>query len=235
MEIKHLIEKHKHNDKLCIIGTANSWDKAPYNDESFDFWGLNGLHGFTDQAGLSPRFTMWFQIHKKDRVWEQPHHLSWLKNCPLPIIMQDHYKEIPTSIRYPKEEIQEKYRPYFESSFAWMFTLAMEMGYKEIQVFGVHVSAESEYVLQRPNVEYLLGLAEGKGIKIYVPPEADILQSRIIYGYQDKKGVLEKIDHEIEQLEKRKNEIAQKKQQLALFEAKLEGALERDKYYRRIL
>lgn len=235
MEIKELIEKHKHNDKLVIVGTANTWNKAPYDDDSFDFWGLNGLHGFTDPAGVSPRFQMWFQIHKKERVFEQEHHLAWLKACPLPILMQDHYDEIPTSIRYPKEEITSRYRSYFESTFSWMFTLAMEMGYEEIQVFGVHVSAESEYVLQRPNVEYLLGLAEGRGIKVHVPVEADILQSRVIYGYQDKKQIIDKIDHEIEQLEKRLQEVGNKKQQLALFEAKLEGALERDKYYKRIL
>ena len=235
MEIKQLIEEHKHKDKLVVVGTANSWNKAPYNDESFDFWGLNGLHGFTDNAGISPRFQMWFQIHKKERVFEQKNHLAWLKSCPLPILMQDHYEEIPSSIRYPKEEIMERYKPYFESTFAWMFTLAMEMGYEEIQVFGVHVSAESEYVLQRPNTEYFLGIAEGKGIKVYVPPEADILQSRIIYGWQDKKSVYDKIDHEIQELEKRKAEVSQKKKQLEMFEAKLEGALERDKYYKRVL
>lgn len=235
MEIKQLIEQHKHRDKLVIVGTANTWNKAPYKDESFDFWGLNGLHGFTDQAGVSPRFQMWFQIHKKERVFEQKQHLAWLKSCPLPILMQDHYEEIPSSIKYPKDEIMERYRNYFESTFSWMFTLAMEMGYEEIQVFGVHVSADSEYVLQRPNVEYLLGLAEGRGISVYVPPEADILQSRVIYGYQDKKGIYEKIDHEIAELEKRKAEVSQKKQQLAMFEAKLEGALERDKYYKRVL
>lgn len=235
MTIEELKKNCKHNDKLCIIGTASTWNKAPFNEEGCDFWGLNGLHAYTDKLGTTDKFSLWFQIHKPSRVKEQEQHFNWLKTVKFPVLMQKEFKELPTSVRYPKEEILERYRPYFESSFAWMFSLAIELGYDRIEIYGVHVSSGTEYELQRPNAEYFLGVAEGKGIEIYVPPEADILQSRVIYGYEDKDKIYNKIDHEKKTLKARRDKIQDQIQKLERINYKLEGALERDEYYKRVL
>lgn len=235
MQIEKIRENFKKNDKLCIVGTASTWDKAPYGEDNYDFWGLNGLHAYTDSIEVTDEFTMWFQMHKPDRVLEQKKHFEWLQTVPFPVMMQRVFDEIPTSLNYPKNEIVSKYRPYFESSFAWMFSLAIELGYDRIEIYGVHVSSESEYALQRPNAEYYLGIAEGRGIEVYIPPEADMLKSRLIYGYEDKTELHQKIDHEIEQLEKRNKQVINQMDRLEKIKYKLEGALERDKYYKRVL
>lgn len=235
MKVQEIKEKFKSKDKLAIVGTASTWSKAPFQDDNYDIWGLNGLHAYTDDKNVTQHFDMWFQIHRPERVKEQSEHLRWLKSADFPVMMQEKFEDIPNSVEYPKEEIVSKYRPYFESSFAWMFTLAIELGYDKIEIYGVHVSADSEYALQRPNAEYYLGIAEGKGIEVYVPNEADMLKSRVIYGYEDKEALQQKFDHEIEGLEDKLNQVNQKIDQLETLKIKLEGALERDKYWKRTI
>lgn len=46
-------------------------------------------------------------------------------------------------------------------------------------------SHNSEYHHQRPSCEYFLGIAVGLGIKIYMPPESDLLKTRFLYGFQE--------------------------------------------------
>ncbi len=235
MKITEIKKEFKENNSLCIVGTASTWKDAPYNDEEIDFWGLNGLHGYTDEEGLTSQFDLWFQIHSRERVFDQEKHLKWLQEAPMPVLMQEEFPEIPNSIKYPKDEIMLKYRPYFKSTFAWMITLAMELEYEEIYLYGVHVSAKSEYAYQKPNTEYFLGMAEAKGIDVFVPNEADILRAGKLYGYEDERALLDKFDHEIDQLKERKNEIAQRADQARIAKAKYEGAISRDKYWKRIL
>jgi hypothetical protein len=43
-------------------------------------------------------------------------------------------------------------------------------------------SHNSEYGTQKPSCEYYLGLAKGRGIKIYVPKESDLCKSYFLYG-----------------------------------------------------
>jgi hypothetical protein len=49
-------------------------------------------------------------------------------------------------------------------------------------------SHNSEYAEQRPCVEYLIGLARGKGIEVTVPATSDILKSVAQYGYESQGG-----------------------------------------------
>ena len=46
-------------------------------------------------------------------------------------------------------------------------------------------SHNSEYAEQRPSCEYYLGVAKGRGIKLYLPVESDLLKTRFIYGYDE--------------------------------------------------
>ena len=116
-----------------------------------------------------------------------------------------------------------------------MITLAMELEYEEIHLYGVHVSAKSEYAYQKPNTEYFLGMAESKGINIVVPDEADILRGGNLYAFGEEKALINKFDHELDQLKERKDEISKRAEQAKIAKAKYEGAISRDKYWRRIL
>lgn len=46
-------------------------------------------------------------------------------------------------------------------------------------------SHNSEYSIQRPSCEYFIGVAQARGIKVYIPPEADLCKTLFLYGYQE--------------------------------------------------
>jgi hypothetical protein len=77
--------------------------------------------------------------------------------------------------------------PYLESSIAYMVAQALlELKpVDRIAIFGVDLHCESEYAYQRPNLEYLIGLARGKGIKVYIPPQSALCSHAhgVPYGF----------------------------------------------------
>ena len=98
--------------------------------------------------------------------------------------MQDHYDDIPPSVRYPKEFVEAAAGDYQTSSISWMIGLAIaesfrnvEGGFREIHVYGVDMAQDTEWSEQRPACEYLLGMAHGMGIKTSVPQTSDLLKA----------------------------------------------------------
>ncbi len=61
-------------------------------------------------------------------------------------------------------------RDYFGSTFGYMLAYALLLHQSapidSIQCWGMDMDSEGEYINQRPNVEWLIGLAEGRGIKV---------------------------------------------------------------------
>lgn len=228
-------KKIKANKKLVIVGTASTWNKAPFDKNGFDFWGLNGLHGYTEPSGVTGVFSLWFQIHKREEVIEQEDHYNWLKSTEVPIVTQVPFNEFKKNLLFPKDFILNRYPHYFKSSFGWMICLAMELGYEEIQFFGVHVSSDSEYAYQKPNTEFYIGMAMGRGIRVYIPSEADIVQEGSLYAFDDTNAIREKFDHEINGLKERKEKLEDQVEKAKVMMAKYQGAIERDTYWKRQL
>lgn len=120
--------------------------------------------------------------YKADRVFEM-HDMSLLQaNRPRDIetlkdfdtlYMQEKYFDHVT--RYPFEEVAEVTGWYWNSSIAYMLALAVYEG-QDIHLCGVMMKGNDEYAYQRPNVEYLLGLAAGRGLKVSVSEESTLLQ-----------------------------------------------------------
>ena len=171
--------------KVAIVGFTTHREKAPFKDESFQIWAMNDLYRFV------PRVDVLFELHTRkllnSKNRETQAHEEWLKSSPIPVFMQEHYDDIPKSVRYPIETIVEKYGNYFTNSVSYMIALAIEEGASEIHLYGVDMAGGGEYEEQRPSVEYFLGIAKGKGIKVHVPPESELLKTMYLYGYEDEK------------------------------------------------
>jgi hypothetical protein len=136
----------------------------------------------------------YFDIHPPDlwrgqKKWD-PGYLNWLKANTVPIYMQDAYKDIPSSVRYPFETmITEFPRGYMTNSAAYMIALALMEGATRIGVFGCHYAADTEYGPQRGSMEYWLGICEGRGVHVHIPPTCDLLnRPSLLYGYQSHPG-----------------------------------------------
>ena len=61
-----------------------------------------------------------------------------------------------------------------------MVALAILRGYDEISLWGCHFTAAEEFRVQLPSVTWLIGIAEGRGVKVSVGPGAPLLMS----GYE---------------------------------------------------
>ena len=77
--------------------------------------------------------------------------------------------------------------PYLSSSIAYELALAIYEGFEEIHLYGVDLNTESEYAWQKPGVEYLLGVAVGRGIKVVLPDNCPLLKGTL-YGRGHKKA-----------------------------------------------
>jgi hypothetical protein len=157
-------------------------------------------------------------------------HLDWLKSRPFPVYLQESRPDWPNARVFPKQQILDTFakfwpwrltrrgevlpgRDYEASSPAWMLMHAIVEGYQEIHVYGIHLATEWEYVQQRPNFEWLLGVAAGMGVKVVLPQMAPIAKGTFQYAYEPKADVsLQALQIEIQQI---KQEGLTLRQQLA--------------------
>jgi hypothetical protein len=179
----------KKADKLGIIGMARtSRSDAPYDDYSWDLFGLNEALPMPWFKRKDP--TAWFQIHPKFDFCRlqnrnDPKHWQWLQeDHPFPIFMQYDFRDVPSAVRYPLEEVMDLGGMYLTSTPAMMLALGILMGYKTIGIWGVEMQHDSEYAYQKPCMEYWLGIAKGLGIEVYLPPNCALLRGNL-YAYED--------------------------------------------------
>lgn len=134
----------------------------------------------------SCRASRLFEMHDRGLL-EQPEALRsdsyWqeLAETPQPIYMQQHWDDIPSSVAYPLEAIKDSVfkgfpraswdaqRDWYNSSPAYMIAMAIHEGATTIGLYGIDVLDDSEFMLERPCLEYLIGLAVGRGIEVVIP------------------------------------------------------------------
>lgn len=184
-----LFPEYRHADRVAIIGFARtSRDMVPWEDPNVDFWTLNEALTYDWCKCKEP--AMHWQMHpvfdymrKFNR--NDPKHWRWLQQeYPFPIMMQNKYADVPSSVAYPLHDAIQAFTMYFTSTPAYMLALAILMGYKQIDIYGIEMSADSEYVYQKAAFEYLIGFARGRGIEVYIPPKCSLLRAAL-YGYED--------------------------------------------------
>lgn len=202
-------KKKRKADKVAIVGCSHSKEFAPFDDPSFEIWGVNNAYGQFKRADR------WFEIHEITRegdtflrrgqkefrgqtVNDYLDNLNdFLVKNDCPVYMQSEWDVLKTSVKYPLQDIINKYGTYFTNTISYEIALAIEEGFKEIHIYGVDMAVSQitangigdEYAHQRPSVEYFLGIAKGMGIKIYIPDEADLLKTRYLYGFDERKLV----------------------------------------------
>lgn len=180
--------------KIAVVGFAsNTRDEAPYKDTTWEIWGLNNLWNFL------PRYDRWFEIHDPKQI-EQLYgaeYVGFLKATTSPLYMQAHFDEYPASISYPKAEMEARVvgRKFWPSSISYMLALAIDtltdytvsppraVPGAEIGVWGIDLLGDDEYSFQREGCGHLIGVAEGRGIKVTVPEKASLLKTNYDYGY----------------------------------------------------
>lgn len=177
--------------KIALLGSApSSRMLAPFNDPDWEIWACSP--GNMDL----PRFDVFFEIHGMDTTLREAQYntiqpgngitfVDFCKRQPK-IYMQESRPEYPGSIKYPFEEMKDKFGRFFwNSSLSYMLAMAIDRKPDTIGLFGVDMSAAEEYHQQRPGCQFFIQRAEEAGIKIVVPFESDILEPAPPYGFRE--------------------------------------------------
>lgn len=175
------------NRKIAFLGGASTITHTPWWDPTWELWAHASCRS---KCVREP--DVFFDLHPpalwtnpKKKFWD-PSYYDWLKQNHVPIYMQEKYPEIPASIKYPfATMITEFPTGYMTNTMAYMMALALMEGVTHIGVFGCNYGADSEYGPQRGCAEYWLGIAEGRGVRVLLPPGCDLLnRPNLLYGYE---------------------------------------------------
>jgi hypothetical protein len=166
-------------------------------------------------------------------------HLEWLKTRNFPVYLHDcrecdceakwqAYKrgEIPYAHEpypfptwpnarpFPQKAVEARFGTYFSSTPALMLALLLMEGYRDIGIFGIHLATEFEYVMQRPNMEFLIGMALAQGVSFTIPDKSTLLRGKHKYAVEPKP------DLDLERIQRR---MALIKDEGARFQKRLAG------------
>lgn len=250
-------EPPKVRKKIALVGYTVSRAEAPWGDPEWEVLGCNNLH--TQIPELWPQATGWFNLHRWADIVIDPVHVEWLKTVTFPVFMFPEAIEeakqaghvFPSAQPFPHREIVEKFRGqlfghrYFTNSIAWMIALSvvrlMETGDTEgaeIALYGIDLAQHTEYVRERPCVEYWLGVAEGAGIAVKIAKTADILRCAGLYGVDE--GVSDlavKLESRLAELNEKAGQLAgvaeghrSSLEQTRYIQHQIQGALENTQY-----
>lgn len=159
--------------KVAFIGLSpTTHHLAPWDSDDWELWGLPW------DVGYWRRMNRLFEMHDL-RLLASEHskravdYIDQLIECGVPLYMQEQYWKGVTE--YPFDEVAKTIGAYyFNSSIAYAMALAIHEGAEEIAIYGVDMKGDDEYGYQKPNMEYLVGLARGKGIKVTIPDESPL-------------------------------------------------------------
>lgn len=200
-------------DTVILFGTNKmTRHLIDWKREDAEYWCWNEVGSLRDdRVGYwAERVDLLLQMHAPP-IWRNHHnlnhgrqqeggfsrsHYDWLQlPHSIPIYMQEHYEDVPASVKYPKEEIVQTLLPniwrevkgkveqveHFTSSTAYAIALAIYLGAKQIEIYGVEMTSDTEYVRQRPGVFFWLGIATGRGVNVVL--HSPMLMKEKPYGY----------------------------------------------------
>lgn len=175
---------------VAIVGShPRTREQFDYDRTDCDVWLFN--EAISGGSKWAKRADAIFQMHV-EAIWRNPNnrndpgHYNWLKNQTKvkTIYMQDVYKDVPASTRYPLEDVRELLHGdqdhFLSSSVPQAIALACLLGYKRIEVYGVAMETNTEYQWQREGVAFWKGFAMGRGTEFYY---ADPAYRCPLYGY----------------------------------------------------
>jgi hypothetical protein len=171
--------------KIALIGAAKTVECAPWYDPTWEIWAHSTCYPYCK------RVDRYFDLHPWKWISEKPvaGYLDWIKTVKTPIYMQRKFKDVPFSVRYPKERVMAEYPRYFTSQAAWMIALALSEGVTHLGFFGIHYALDEEHRKQRAGCEYWMGVAIGKGVQIVNPEGSPLLREPgWLYGYESHSG-----------------------------------------------
>lgn len=171
-------------------------------------WAINSLGGIFDCDLV---FHMDDVRIQEIRAKERPDSniaamLEWIKDSKVPIITSRAHPDYPALEEFPLEDVMNNLKyDYFNSTAAYAVAYAIHLGVKKISLFGVDYTYPNAHDAEkgRACVEFWLGRAAERGIKISVPKKSTLMdalhtQAERFYGYDTVNVSLHLVDDKIQ-------------------------------------
>ena len=181
--------------KFLILATGDGWQLAPKESEKV-IYALNDFVYYEKYRIMPDVLFMLDVLNEKPQVISGLQNLgdtiSRINKIGVPFIAPYKYEEIPLSEAFPlKECVKEFGLPYFTNTICYMIAYALIKGAKEIELFGVNQAGSHEYMEEKGGVEYWIGIAVGRGVKVTINgKDSQLLRHKgrydrggLMYGY----------------------------------------------------
>lgn len=202
-----MFEIKKDPSKFTICATGSGWELAPQITDNI-VYALNDYIQI-EKYGIRPDILFVMDIlDEKPQVVSGQNNLGEvimrINNFRCPLIGPYKYAEIPLSETFPLEAcVKEFGYPYFTNTICYMIAHALLMGAKEINIYGVNQAGSHEYTEERGGVEYWIGIAVGRGVKVTINgKDSQLLMYKGRYGRGMLYGYLQNYDEIIQAKEK---------------------------------
>jgi len=160
---------------LVIIGKGKTREQGRpvARNHKAQCWGINNVERY-------PELTMLWEMHKWDKKIKG---LNPVQLDTLPVMMQERYLDVPTSLEYPIKAMERVYgQIYANNTLAYMLMMAIaaqEKGkrrFTNIYLAGIDYKSpdRTELEFERACTEYWIGYAIAKGINVYWPEESNL-------------------------------------------------------------
>lgn len=185
---------------IAILGSHPATvAKAPFEQEDWLIYACSP-HNF--ELRQLPRWDQWFEVHDTvvDSGTRGYHYLRSLEESARHKLAQGQDPVVwlrdksalpwfPGGKLYPEDEMRAKFAlpddPYmqkffrpFTSSIAYMLAKAIDdcetNGIPAIGIWGVMQASPTEYVYQRPGIQFFIAQAAARGIKVIAPKESGL-------------------------------------------------------------
>ena len=198
----HHVGREQPGRKIALVGTADSGGQAPFDDKSWEIWGVGGRQNWMTRADR------WYEVHRlagNSEGWVE----TWreqAKSFASKIDIYMHYPEPGFGDRvfaYPAEHIMQRFGTHFlTSSFAWMMAHAIDELCPagegsvpgEIAIYGVDMEGGAEYRQQRVGFHHFIDLARVLGIRVTRLASSGISYEPIPYPMWQDDPLLNKLD-----------------------------------------
>lgn len=197
--------------RLILIGKGDGWHKAPLHGD-FESWGVNDLvtHRRVDMVFDMHRLDERWEPDIEERVsgmdlmkcasdkkFEEMLNtkiglVRTVKRCTelnIPFMTLKEYPFAPTSVAYPLDDVIRTLRSdNFTNGIDYMLAYAIYCGvFTDIELYGINMAMGSEYEWEKPGVDFWLGYAKGRGIRVNVNSHVTLLMKArdgLMYGFR---------------------------------------------------
>jgi hypothetical protein len=169
--------------------TSMSQRGTPYSVHG-EVWTLNGM----GEVLVADRYFLMDDLAIQELRAEKNQYVrgivAWAKRTTKPVYTTRKLPDYPTSVEYPLEHVLRVTggRPYFTNSVPYMVALAIAEGFRQIAIYGCDYTyghGDSRTEKGRACLEYWCGIAQAKGVDLYVPKSSSLLEGNTqqLYGY----------------------------------------------------